>query len=779
MSINLQDLVSALPEVYQTIYGHPEWDGNVSRDCNERLDVIGQVYDTLSRELGRPLRVLDLGCAQGFFSLSLASKGASVQGIDFLQENIDVCNALAHEHPDLSISFSIGRIEEVIEQLEAGQYDLAIGLSVFHHIVHQHGLAQVKTWIQHLADSVHGLIVELALKEEPLYWGPSQPGDPRELIEQCSFYHQLATFDTHLSAIARPMYFISNDHLIFGEYCQPFTRWSVHPYAEAGLAHKGSRRYYFSPEIICKLYYFSTTSGNLLPRESARNRTELENEIAFLSNPAAGFPAPRLISSGLNEVDGWLVMERFPGKLLMDKIKLAEPIDADALLGQVLEQLVILEQNGQYHDDLRTWNIMVDDRQQARIIDYGSITPLKQDCVWPEDLFQSFAILVNEIVIPESVSGGFLRPAALSPFNLPTPYANWLYAFWQQPTADWSFALLQALFLKKSTLPGMANALSAIELWIGAQEKVMMHNQTHIHLVDALVNDCHTRVNNCLGRVVELEQHLDQQRVDQRVTSLEQALLALQQRIPPLPPAGANNAAAFDPLQHEVLTRRLEDAEGHIAQSANENGLLAGELAQSATENGLLAEELAKSATENDRLADALSQSAIENGQLAGELAHWASESTRLASELAHYAGENSRLAGELARMAAENDRLHRHIQAMLHSRSWKMTAWWRKVGQPIKTTVNQPIGKKTIRYILTRLSGFIRRRPALKRAVLRTLRVTGLYNLSLKFYQRCFPVTQHEPEVVNSSHDEVLISYNDDSQRPPLVEEIYLKIKK
>lgn len=82
MTKDLNTLVSELPEIYQTIFGHPEWDGDAARDCNQRLDLITEQYDNLSRALGRPLNVLDLGCAQGFFSLSLASKGATIVGID-------------------------------------------------------------------------------------------------------------------------------------------------------------------------------------------------------------------------------------------------------------------------------------------------------------------------------------------------------------------------------------------------------------------------------------------------------------------------------------------------------------------------------------------------------------------------------------------------------------------------------------------------------------------------------------------------------------------------
>ena len=179
MTKNLKTLVSELPEIYQTIFGHPEWDGDAARDCNQRLDLITEQYDNLSRVLGRQLKVIDLGCAQGFFSLSLASKGATIVGIDFQQENINVCRALAEENPGFAADFRVGRIEEVIDALEEGEFDLAIGLSVFHHIVHLHGIDEVKRLLSRLADVTQAVILELAVKEEPLYWGVSQPDDPR------------------------------------------------------------------------------------------------------------------------------------------------------------------------------------------------------------------------------------------------------------------------------------------------------------------------------------------------------------------------------------------------------------------------------------------------------------------------------------------------------------------------------------------------------------------------------------------------------------------------
>ncbi|WP_261370573.1 class I SAM-dependent methyltransferase [Xanthomonas citri] len=74
---SIADLVAALPEKYQPIFGHPEISDGSSRGCEDRLEVILDVVDHLRTALGRPIRVLDLGCAQGYFSLNLAARGPS------------------------------------------------------------------------------------------------------------------------------------------------------------------------------------------------------------------------------------------------------------------------------------------------------------------------------------------------------------------------------------------------------------------------------------------------------------------------------------------------------------------------------------------------------------------------------------------------------------------------------------------------------------------------------------------------------------------------------
>ncbi len=154
------------PKNYQPLYGHDEININAGRLCQERLQEIKKIYNALSKELKRPLRVLDFGCNLGFFSFHLAKWGV-VTGIDIYSPAINVCRMLADEHPSYQVQFFCGRIEDVIRELEEGQFDLVLGLNVFHHLCKKYGWTNVKNLLAFLAEKVNAAIFELALKSEP------------------------------------------------------------------------------------------------------------------------------------------------------------------------------------------------------------------------------------------------------------------------------------------------------------------------------------------------------------------------------------------------------------------------------------------------------------------------------------------------------------------------------------------------------------------------------------------------------------------------------------
>lgn len=516
----LDGLVAALPEHYQPIFGHPEHSTAVARECHDRLEPIIRVYKALEAKLQRPLRVLDLGCAQGFFSLSLAELGASVHGVDYFDGNVAVCNALAEEYRELEISFQIARIEEVIlDQVGPNQYDLVLGLSVFHHIVYEKGAHAVRQMLDDLAHKVAGGIFELALASEPPYWAAAQPQEPRQLLSGFAFVHELAQHHTHLSGIPRPLYFASNRYWYLNDQVVAFDSWQAYPHVLAQNTHQGTRRYYFGEGLIVKFFRLDHAAISI------SNLEEHRNEVTFLRAPPPGIKVPRLVQEGRHEHEAWLVREQLPGKLLVDMIRDGKPYDVRLTLQEVLSQLVALESVSLYHSDLRVWNVLVNSEGHAQLIDYGSIVIESKDCVWPRNIFLAFLIFVYEVSTGRVGDPSPLRTVAISPYRLDQPYRRWMTAFWSYPTSQWSFKLMHQLFEQMDSLEEddefventpLQHWMQAIEDAMEVQTSVMRHIQRQQQQIEKCSEEK-------LSRLLDMQMHADRAlaQTQERLQTLE------------------------------------------------------------------------------------------------------------------------------------------------------------------------------------------------------------------------------------------------------------------
>jgi O-antigen chain-terminating methyltransferase len=74
-------------------------------------------------------------------------------------------------------------VEDFVVALTPGRFDLVLGLSVFHHIIHERGIAFVTDLLRQLSELVEVGVFEMALPTEGPYWSTSQPPDPRQLLE--------------------------------------------------------------------------------------------------------------------------------------------------------------------------------------------------------------------------------------------------------------------------------------------------------------------------------------------------------------------------------------------------------------------------------------------------------------------------------------------------------------------------------------------------------------------------------------------------------------------
>jgi O-antigen chain-terminating methyltransferase len=94
-----------------------------------------------------------------------------------------------------------------------GEYDVALALSVLHHITLRRGIDNVKQLVAELLACIPILVVELAHRDEGVNfaWRESLPEDPLGIFSACPHIrvHRLGDFSSHLSSSVRPMYLIT------------------------------------------------------------------------------------------------------------------------------------------------------------------------------------------------------------------------------------------------------------------------------------------------------------------------------------------------------------------------------------------------------------------------------------------------------------------------------------------------------------------------------------------------------------------------------------------
>lgn len=463
----ITSLVKALPEVYQPIYGHPEFDGLASRPCDDRLSLITSIYARLAGEIGRPLRVLDLGCAQGYFSLKLAEQGAIVKGIDRLDKNIDLCRKLAEGYPAYSVQFEVGSIEDVLGELNPGDIDLVIGMSVMHHLCAEKGAEHTRAMLKELSSKIEAGVFEVALKEEPVQWATQQPDTPDWLYQDFAFLACAGEFTTHLSDTARPVYFVSNKFWLANDAITRFHQWTPLAHEFDSPATDRRRRYFNTDDLFLKLF-------RLHGPQAALNRQELEREIECLNRAdAAALGLPKLAAHFLGKHEGWVLRERVPGTLLTTCLLNGAKLDNTAIVSSLLQQLEALEGAGLFHEDLRAWNILVRPDGLATLIDYGSICGECKDREYPRDWRIPLLIILNQLFTLRSALCWPPKLVDLHPANLPMPAASLAWKLWHDSAEEWSWAKIAREWSNNSKAKSPLLAVSLREnLQIGIDEEM-------------------------------------------------------------------------------------------------------------------------------------------------------------------------------------------------------------------------------------------------------------------------------------------------------------------
>ena len=413
LPVALRALVEALPEVYQPIYGYEQLSSSRT-STSPRMRALLDTVELLSKALGRKLRILDLGSAQGYAAFCLAAHGHHVTGIEFLDLNVAVAEAIAVEHEDHDVSFVLGDVSDAESLVDIASYDVVVALSVFHHLIYRDGHDSVTALIGRLSALVPHAFFELALAEEPLYWAEALPKAPRSTIASYGYARQLVLSATHLSEVQRPLFFCSQRYALAHGELLPFLGWSAKSHAQGIDVQSMAMRYYTIDGGISKVA--ARLNDALPPVIFDSLREDLRREAHVLEAlERAGIEAPKLIDFVDGPEEVVLTRSAYPGDLVSDLLGSLTAQERRVVTSDVLDQLASLEAHGLYHSDLRLWNVVLDrEGKRAYLIDHGSIRSTPTDVVQPNDAYLSLAIFLASLWSSRADQTGEHLPRSLA-----------------------------------------------------------------------------------------------------------------------------------------------------------------------------------------------------------------------------------------------------------------------------------------------------------------------------------------------------------------------------
>jgi len=363
-------------ENYQPVYGIAGLGDAPARiESKERAMTIEQSILPVSGK-----RIIDFGSSLGYFSFYFADRGARVEGWESNADNCEASRRIADLN-GVEVEFKVKELNlETISTIRSGYFDVALVLNVFHHIIRYQGLEETQLLVKEILKKVPILVVELAKKgEDPsLPWDASQPDDELaifDLVRDEIDIHQIGEFGNHLSDKKRPMYVIQAQKIVsVGKRRYVYDTVTNQPYVGALIAHGGiSRRYYYGKDIIVKEY-------SLDRRSRRENEAQILNEISILLQLKKEkiFGAPNIDSYEVNNDSILIALKKKPGTLLSDTREKYTFKQIQVYLRDVAHSLADLEAAGYYHNDIRSWNVLVHDNQ-ARLIDYGLVSSKDSD----------------------------------------------------------------------------------------------------------------------------------------------------------------------------------------------------------------------------------------------------------------------------------------------------------------------------------------------------------------------------------------------------------------
>lgn len=339
---------------YQPLHGYLQIEKTEpQRPCTDRADVIHHYL----RDMG-PTSMLDVGCSFGYFAYYFAARGYYVDAIDFDQNCVNICDFLLKFNPKNQPNFAKATFDlDYIEKIQAEKFDIALVLSVLHHITSEKGVPYVQQMMQTLLEKIPVVIIELALREEdvPFPWKDRLPENELEIFATCKDIEieKLGCFSTHLSTIKRPLYVIRKKNMMINNHQYEIIKRRFIAHEDA---HHFFRAFYETPNAFIKNYRLKHGGVSL-----DASKSEMLNEIAVYQKLPENTYFPKMLDQAHDEHTVKLVLSKLPGATLKHCLEKNDmQLDATQIVKSLLSAIQLLRNTGYYHNDIRTWNIMID-----------------------------------------------------------------------------------------------------------------------------------------------------------------------------------------------------------------------------------------------------------------------------------------------------------------------------------------------------------------------------------------------------------------------------------
>ena len=205
------ELIELLDQVeyYQPLYGVSGLEDPL-RGCRDRALAIADGIAAL----GGGCRLVDFGSSLGYFPFFFADRGATTTGFDIKPGNTAVAIATGRLNGLGRATFRTASLDlDTVRTIAPGTFDVALVLSVLHHVTHRQGMDYVVELVSELFARIPVLVLELAHRGEdvPYPWRRSLPEDPLAVLAGCheAQARLLGHFPSHLSTATRPMYLVT------------------------------------------------------------------------------------------------------------------------------------------------------------------------------------------------------------------------------------------------------------------------------------------------------------------------------------------------------------------------------------------------------------------------------------------------------------------------------------------------------------------------------------------------------------------------------------------